>query len=58
MSPFLESEAQDALKAAAAAAARADEACQDAGYGSEVLGAIEDARRALEYAIRLVEGKA
>ena len=54
---FEEREAQRALRAAFAAVIVAEEKCRAADYGSEVRATCEEARKAIAYAVALVEGR-
>lgn len=51
-----ESDAQKALRAALEAVRTAQERSEAVGYGSEVLGPLHEAMRALEYASAVAEG--
>ena len=53
----LEQEAHHALTNAINAVAVADERAVAADYGSEVLASLDDARKALEYALAVIEGR-
>ena len=52
-----EAEAEHALENARSAVIIADEKCGEAEYGSEVMSALERARREVEYALRVIRGQ-
>lgn len=52
-----ENEAHHALQNALNAVRIADEKCEAAEYGTDIMTSLEVARRALEFAIRVQEGK-
>jgi hypothetical protein len=49
--------ALDALRAAVWALERADQRCVAAEYGSEIMASLDDARKAVAYALAVAEGR-
>lgn len=52
-----ESAADEAIKTALQALLRARELSERAGYGSQIIGALEDARREAQYALNTALGR-
>lgn len=57
MSDPKETAAQEALKNALRALARAGELCEIAGFGSQVIGPLSDAQRETNYALATALGR-